>query len=309
MDWRTSKPHLLLLSRFLVPSSLDPALFMKFEGVLPESTSAALERLRHDGAIVRAPLRETLEAHLNIAALKDLLKQRGLPVTGPKEHLATRLYEADTTLSEQLVAGIELWQCSAEMRPLVVELCSQLDRARNEHEQECYQFLLDRNYESACKCVESYSKIQVVAIGARAVHAIPTINDDVPFLELIFSCCPKILVDLSANELTPFKVAAAMMHLWGTNRCVKWLPKGIKGSQRLNNETTARMILFAVQHKHELRQYQRSGISHVEILAAFESCPACRKLAKKRYALGAVPELPYEHCTHEMGCRCCLLER
>ena len=45
-------------------------------------------------------------------------------------------------------------------------------------------------------------------------------------------------------------------------------------------------------------------IKYVEILTASDTCDECKVLAKKQFKLDRAPELPYEKCTHHMGCRC-----
>jgi hypothetical protein len=37
-----------------------------------------------------------------------------------------------------------------------------------------------------------------------------------------------------------------------------------------------------------------------------DSCGACQQLDGKRFALDKLPEMPYEKCTCEVGCRCLL---
>jgi hypothetical protein len=53
-----------------------------------------------------------------------------------------------------------------------------------------------------------------------------------------------------------------------------------------------------------LGDYRSGGANSVEILGAGDSCPACRKIVGQRFAIDKIPELPYEHCTCDVGCRC-----
>ncbi len=53
-----------------------------------------------------------------------------------------------------------------------------------------------------------------------------------------------------------------------------------------------------------LRRYREDGrIREVRILADRNCCPTCREAAHS-YAIGAVPALPIEGCSHPVGCRC-----
>ena len=68
------------------------------------------------------------------------------------------------------------------------------------------------------------------------------------------------------------------------------------------------MFSFYALHHVNIVNYKQSGVvKQVEIFATQDSCDACKKISGKRFSLDQVLELPYEHCTHEMGCRCTLL--
>jgi hypothetical protein len=56
-----------------------------------------------------------------------------------------------------------------------------------------------------------------------------------------------------------------------------------------------------------MRELVRNGKKIVYIISCANDslvCPACKKLSGKRFKISEVPELPYEQCTSEMGCRC-----
>ena len=108
-----------------------------------------------------------------------------------------------------------------------------------------------------------------------------------------------------------------MMHLWGTREARAWLPRDLKTGLRMDEDAAARMILFYVSHQRELVNYRRLtqlrflSVKYFEISRVGDSCScsACQRMAKKKYTLEDVPELPYEKCKSEMGCRCVALPR
>jgi hypothetical protein len=126
-------------------------------------------------------------------------------------------------------------------------------------------------------------------------------------LKTIFDSKPKILTQLRNEKLETMKIAAAMMTLWGKNQAKKWLPIDFETAFPFDNDTVARMLVFYATHRATLERYRCEGLKHIEILPAPDSCEACKKLAGKQYRLAEAPELPHEHCTHKMGCRCCFL--
>jgi len=72
------------------------------------------------------------------------------------------------------------------------------------------------------------------------------------------------------------------------------------------DEVAERMAAFRAQHLAEMEHYQSLDfVKGFDILTSPDSCEACRRLKGKVYSLAEdVPLLPYEHCTHEIGCRC-----
>ena len=127
---------------------------------------------------------------------------------------------------------------------------------------------------------------------------------DVAMLKVMFQAKPKILSSLNDEQMGHLRLAAGMMYLWGTNQAKNWLPDDFETDLIMDNDAAARMILFYASHLRSIAQYRAAGVKTVEILATDDSCAACKKLARKKYKINEVPELPYEKCTSEVGCRC-----
>jgi hypothetical protein len=143
-------------------------------------------------------------------------------------------------------------------------------------------------------------------IGIDWQHHNP--NPDIAMLNAIAQGKPRILKSLSESQLNTLRLAAGMMYLWGTNHAKEWFPPDFETDLALDRDAAARMVLFHAIHCVEVANYKDSGAAkQVEILAASDSCEPCKKIAGKRFKLNDVIELPYEHCTHEIGCRCTLI--
>lgn len=59
-------------------------------------------------------------------------------------------------------------------------------------------------------------------------------------------------------------------------------------------------------HKVNLDELRRAGQSAVEVIGPNDRdvCEECQAIQGRRYKLDEVPELPYDRCTNETGCRC-----
>jgi hypothetical protein len=95
-----------------------------------------------------------------------------------------------------------------------------------------------------------------------------------------------------------------MMYLWGTGQAKTWLPSNLETGLDMANDTAARMILFYTYHKRNTAGLRAAEARTVKILATDDSCSSCKELAEKKHPINKVPELPYEKCTHQLGCRC-----
>jgi hypothetical protein len=168
---------------------------------------------------------------------------------------------------------------------------------REEAESDCVDSLMAGDVERACVIASQFNHENGGQFDATA---------PVRLLTLIFAAAPRILSGVTAGELQVLRVGAAMMELWGTNRCTQCLPSGFRINLAMNVDAAARMVLFSAQSRRSTTFYRDSAVvDAVEWLATPESCPACMAMAGRRFTTDAPPELPYEHCTHRMGVSVC----
>ena len=308
-DWRKSKAHLLLLSKFLHPKTVDDfAESDAWKTVLGEAPKQAIRRFLNEGMLVQADLSAQLDYKYKVNELKDMLKQRGLAVSGRKGDLIQRLVQADPEGMKQTVAGLRILLCSEQGREIAEQYVANEKAKRSKVEQQVLDYLQQRKFKEASITVASYEAEQVFprGIGIGWKHYNPA--RDMAMLNIIFSGKPRILASLSDSHLDKLRLVAGMMYLWGTNQCKEWLPPNFETDLAMDNDAAARMFVFYASHQISLADYKRSGVvKQVEISATQDSCNACKRIAGKRYKLNEVPELPYEHCMHQMGCRCTLL--
>ena len=131
---------------------------------------------------------------------------------------------------------------------------------------------------------------------------------DFAVLKAIFQGRPGILAGLRWDQLECLQLAAAMMHLCGSEECQAWLPPGFETPLRIDNNAAARMILFSAYHRCSVASFLASGVETVGIQVRPNPCPDCATIAQQTYRISEVPELPHDRCTHELGCRCIMVE-
>lgn len=308
LDWRKSEAHLLFLTKFLrTRTAQEFANADYWRDVFGETPQQAIRRFVTDGMLTAPGLPELLAYRYKVSELRAMLKQRNLSVSGRKADLISRLIEADPGGMEKAVAGLSALHCSDRGQEVAYQYLTSVKAQRKAAEQEILALLEKGKFGEASLSVARYEAKQVFprGLGIDWEHHDP--SRDVAVLKAIFGGRPKILARLDDSRLGPLRLAAGMMHLWGTSKAEGWLPFGFETGSTMDNYTAARMLEFYALHQVDQAQHRKSGVvKSVEILVCSDgrTCGACRKLANKKYRLSEVPELPYEHCTSEMGCRC-----
>ncbi len=304
-----SKAHMLLPSKFLTPHVTDD--FPQSDtwtSALGETVPQAVARFRSDDLLMEAGLDARLSYRYKVSELKDLSKQYGLPVSGRKDDLIRRLVQADPEGMKEKTSQLAIWQCSEHGREIAEKYLDEENSKRKGVEQQVLEYLRQRKFKEASLAVAHFEVEQVFprGLGIDWEHHDPT--GDVAKLEFIFKTKPAILKQINEGALDAVRVGAGMMALWGTNSARKWLPVDLETGLVFDDDTATRMFLFLAIHQANLVSYRQSGVvKSVEILSAPNSCDTCKGLSGKKYRLDKVPELPYEHCTHSMGCRCTLI--
>jgi len=291
--------HLFFLSRFLHPHALKD--FMKDDGwetVLKEPPKKALDWFIDNGFIEPAGINGKLDHKFKLPELKDLLKARGLKVTGKKDILIERLIEADATGVEVLVRGLEIFECSEKGEAVSASYLDEEKEKKSAVEQQVFQALQNLELDKACQIANSYHQQAVFSTG---------IDYDSTFIKEIFASKPKILKNIKDHQLNALRVVAAMMYLLSCRNVKNWLPPDFHIDSSLGAESAARMLIFHPSYLKNLHELKKCGFKKARIIVADNACEHCRELKNNTYSINKVPELPYEECTCKMGCRCCLV--
>lgn len=308
-DWRKSKAHLSLLSKFLHPKPADDFdESERWKAVLGESPKQVIRRFADEGVLAQANLNAQLDYKFKTTELKAMLKQRSLPVSGRKEDLINKLVQVDPGGMKSAVAGLKILICSERGREIAEQYLSAEKTKRARLEEQVLEYLKQRKFKEASVTVAGYEAEQVFPRGIGIDWENHNPARDIEMLKLIFSGKPKILSRLNDDQLAALRLAAGMISLLGTNQGKEWLPPNFETGMAMDNDAAARMLFFYASHKANIASYRQGGVvKEVEILAAQGSCETCKKMSGRKYRLNEVLELPYEHCIHEMGCRCTLI--
>lgn len=295
-DWETSSAHIFFLSRFLHPHALND--FMKDEGwetVLKETPKKALGRFIDEGLIQPSGLHGKLDYRFKLPELKEMLKMRNMKVSGNKDALIERLFEADASGMERFVQDLEVFECTKIGRERSKIYLDEEKEKRTIVEQQVFQALQDAELDRACQIANAYHQQEVFSTG---------INCDPVFIKEIYSVKPKILKNINDHQLGTLRIIAGMMHLLYCRKIKEWLPSDFHLDLGMSPESAARMLIFNAYFLKNLSQMKQSGNRNVRVLVVDDACDYCKQLKDKNYDINKVPELPYEKCTYQTGCRC-----
>lgn len=306
-DWKSSQPHLLLLSKFMRGDS--PAHYVTakhWQSILKEEPKKAIKRFIKEKMLEPAGLAELLHFKFKASELKNMLKVRQLKVSGRKLELITRLINFDKDGMIEATKGLHLLRCSSEAMRIAEEYISREKERRSTTETEVLRFLEIGEYINAVRTVVAFEASQVFPRGLGIDWNNYDVDSEIKALKTIFDKKPRILDNIDNDRLEKLRVAAGMMKLWGTNTTASWLPKDFITGIHLDGDSAARMLVFYAYHLRNIEHYKEACVRTLEVMSVGDSCTcsACQGISGKKYKLEDIPELPYSKCMCEIGCRC-----
>lgn len=307
---RDDELQLIYLSRFLKGRSIEDAP-EHWADLLGESPRAVNARYLKYGDLVPLSLARTVEHSCTVPKLKELLKKRGLKTGGRKGELVRRLLAADETAISRLYSTTTIVECSPETRDRVEKYLAMKQREYGQFLGEVTAALRARQFLKASHLTSAYESRQLrtdppnpLAISAGPREA----TVDAQAIEQIFRLRPKLLRDLAEADWESLHLVTGLNYLFGGRVSAEGLPAGFTGVPHFDPATVVRMMNFALKHSQDLERMRRAGVRQAKIACCNAgSCEPCLMIHGKRFALDRIPELPYEKCTCELGCRCLYL--
>jgi hypothetical protein len=318
-DWKKSRPHLILLSKFQAPQ--EEGYQEWFHGhsqgdwadVLGEPLQKSIQRFTKEGMILRSnALTDYLEYKFKVSDLKNMLKQRNLAVSGNKDELIARLIEHDANGMKKAVSGLIVIRCSEAGKGIIDQFLAQEKQNKTNIEQQIAQAMREHRFKQAVLLFYRFESNETFPMSLLLSNQSPKAlrkwwenhdpSNNTTILQLIFTKTPRILSKLNNEELESARIAAGMFELWETQTYL-----GSSKASPQNGYFPRNIALALSRHAYycrNLEDYQKRGIKSVGIDTFSDSCEACKKIAQKRYKLNDVPELPYEYCESPDGCRC-----
>ena len=308
-NWKCSEGHLFLLSKFIRAQELKYFYSnQEYWGrILDESPQKAIKRFVEEEMLVRPSLDFLVSYKYKVTELKVMLKHYGMPLSGQKDELANRIIQVDKKAMEKSVSEIELLACTPPGREIAEEYKASENEKRTKVEKQVFNYLTQRLLGEASLMAGTFKDGLIETRGLGSNWKRPTPEFETEILKLIFNNKPEILSNLDETYLETLRMGAAMLELLGTNTATQWLPPNFETGLSIDNDSAARTLLFNSMSITHLKQYKDSGLKHIEVLGAPNSCPLCKNIAGKRYAINEAPKLPNPNCIHELGCRCVYL--
>jgi tetratricopeptide (TPR) repeat protein len=122
--WRASPAHMFLLGRFLEPKRVEElTTSVNWALTLGEKPETVVEQLLAAGLLEYADGDEPLASRLDVfkvQELREMLRERNLPIYGRKDELISRLIRANAEAMEEAVRAVSALRCSEQGR-LAVE--------------------------------------------------------------------------------------------------------------------------------------------------------------------------------------------
>lgn len=281
-----------------------------WNNVLGEPLTKAIKRFEDEKMLITAELNDLLLYRYKVNELKDMLKQRGLPVSGSKDELAQRLVQADPNGLRKAVAELRLLKCTEHGHEMAEQYLVAEKEKRAKVEYRVMEYLTKRKFREASLMVAAYEVEQVFSrgIGLDWKHYDPSHN--VEMLKTLFESKPRIVAQLGDERLEALRIGAAMMALWGTNMAEEWLPTDLETGLPFGNDAVARNVLDYAQNRATLLGLKKQGmVKRVKVCSSRDdrTCEKCKSLDGKVFTIDeALEKMPLpDWCNSEEGwCRC-----
>jgi len=119
-------------------------------------------------------------------------------------------------------------------------------------------------------------------------------------LNYVFTRTPKLAIKRGWDKLPDVRFVAGMAHLFGN-------PKEAQKDCEESIRDGANSFLTHAMFLNEMDEFRSIGVfKYVKVSTCNDKnvCDPCNKLAKSKHLIDKMPELPYENCKEEHGCRC-----
>lgn len=298
-DWRNSPAHMGLLANFLKPRDVDQvANWQYLKTTLGEAPSAAIARFVRDGALNQADLVEGLEQVFTVAQLKQMLKVRGLKLSGSKSELIERLVAADRPGMESSYDRSKLLTCSLEARVLVEQFLQERQQEEEAAKHRSFDALLRDDIKDALKSHASYAQRY---FGGEYVSNSYLASE----MAFILTCKPKVLGSISQENLRALQAAVCLSRIWRDERAVNWLSDDFH-TELPSNQVAVNYLSRHVDI-HKVTALESEYASRFQLIfepGDIDSCELCLALRNTVFEKDALPELPLEGCSSDTGCMC-----
>ena len=264
---------------------------------LQEKTEVAIERFIQEGLLIPASVEEGLSKLFQVAQLKKFLSERNLSTSGNKGELIELLVVQDKQEMQKIV-GNSIFKCSDAALSLITERNKNIEKETNLAKQSTFDAFTAGNPKEACKIYEAFRRISTESTYKISIY-------DVEELQFAMTSHPKILSDLSPQNLKALQLAACMKILWKAESPEKWLPETFTSPFK-NNITPTNWLIRNAEFQKRLSN-MREFSKQVKITfhsGDIDSCNLCLTLNGKVFNVDAVPELPIPGCASETGCMC-----
>jgi hypothetical protein len=174
-------------------------------------------------------------------------------------------------------------------------------------EQETFLALTEGRLKDACLSMASFEASRESPRGLGIDWQKYDCNRDLTILQLIFTTQLKRLASFDENTIFRLRVAASMMHLWGTNK--PYMPSHWLPTDGRDWSIELKMLSTSALNAVNLQEMKRVGIKQVQVLASglLGICSTCRSKNGKMYPINSAPVLPHETCRCKTGCSCELI--
>ena len=298
-DWRKSPAHIDLLGKFIKPRDIAQVLNWQYlKDSIKESPKDAIGRFIQEDILIPCEVDEVLDCVFTASDLKKMAKEEGLKTTGTKAELVERLVTANRPQMEKATSKFKIMKCSPHAREFVENFEQSKQQALESAKQKSFEALLKGDAREAYKVFLAYQREYIMPELEARIFEIEKLN-------FVLTSAPKVLGTIGPSNLASLRAATCMPVLWYNEPAENWLPESFVSPLK-SNKVSINYLKCNAEIREDLARY---GNYAKKVKLTFdendiESCALCLKLNEKVFDLKDFPELPFEGCASETGCKC-----
>jgi hypothetical protein len=294
------------LSRFIKPcalSNLDKLTTVKI--ILQDQPSRFIRTAINDGTIKKASLKGYLSSSYTVTKLKEIGKKYGIKISGNKDEIVDQIIKSNIDELNKDYKKSDVYELSIFGKEKLKYYDDRKEKYKNLYLEYITESIKNDLLQEAANAYVFFRNNALSDFGLNVEWNAQAARDLTKKLKEIKNIPHKNLKFIPQEQFTR-NVPVAMIQelLGGTN--INYSFSEENDNFKFDDLTVCRLISSNQYFHNELKELKSINMKKVEVQTVNDQsvCEYCRSMSNKIFDIDTIPEIPFEKCTCDFGCRC-----